>query len=43
MDGTAEDITIEPTVASPTINTTASTNVTITSSGDSVIIKNWIR
>jgi hypothetical protein len=39
INGTAGSLTFDPNVASPTINTTASTNMTITSSGGSVIIK----
>jgi len=35
----SKGLTIDPTAASPTINTTANTNVTITSSGGSVIIR----
>jgi len=35
----SKGITFDPTAASPTINTTANTNVTITSSGGSVIIR----
>lgn len=37
-DGT-KGLTVDPTVSSPTINTTGTTNVTITSSGGSVIIQ----
>ena len=39
VSNSTHGLTIDPTVASPTINTTASTNVTITSSGGSVIIR----
>jgi hypothetical protein len=39
INGTVGSLTFDPNVASPIINTTASTNMTITSDGGSVIIK----
>ena len=39
ISGTAGSLTFDPNVASPTINTTALTNMTITSAGGSVIIQ----
>jgi len=39
VSNSTQSITFDPTVAAPTINTTAATNLTITSSGGNVIIQ----
>jgi hypothetical protein len=39
ISNSTQGLTIDPTPVNPTINTTGNTNITITSSGGSVIVR----